>query len=215
MLYPFEFDCGRSASQGETLQRQTRVGRAALLAFREAEGGATAVEFAFVAPAVLLTLLFLLSVGYMLFMAQTLDFATQKSARQLRTGAVQAASLTQTQFRTKTICPLLPTMFNCDNVIVNLQAVPYGTNHPYEYYAFVNSDQSGLIVPTLSNASTSYCPGQAGGYVYLQVLYPVNFFLSLLSSSAIATTYGGKKVYLIMSTATVLNEPFTAPASSC
>jgi Flp pilus assembly pilin Flp len=195
--------------------------RAAVAQFCRQTRGATAVEFALVSPMLLLTVLFILSVGYMLFMAQALDYATQKAARQVMTGQAQGSvsgttPLSQDQYRTTVVCPLLPSLFNCDNVIVNMQAVPNpGSNHPYEYYSFLNTAQTGLAIPTLSNASTSYCPGQQQGYVYLQILYPVNFFLSFLSTSTVATTYLGQKVYLIMSTATFLNEPFVAPASSC
>ncbi|WP_210253197.1 TadE/TadG family type IV pilus assembly protein [Beijerinckia sp. L45] len=178
--------------------------------------GTTAVEFALVAPLLLLTIFFILSVGYMMFMAQALDYATQKSARQIMTGQVQSSSLNQTQFRTQVVCPLLPSMFNCNNVIVNVQAVAVvDGSYPNEYYAFLNASQTGLSIPPLANAQTNYCPGQQQGYVYLQVLYPVSIFLSFLSASSVATTYLGQKVYLIMSTATFLNEPFVAPASSC
>ena len=187
--------------------------------FRRATAGSTAIEFAFIAPLLLVTILFLMSVGYILFMMESLDYATQKAARQVRTGYVQGATtnvaLTQTQFRTQVICPLLPSMFNCSNVIVNLQAVPYSYYNPNQYYNYVNSKQSGLILPTLDNTQTSYCPGNPKGYVYLQVLYPVNLFLSMMSSATYATTYQGQQVYLIMATATFLNEPFVAPTSSC
>lgn len=208
----------RFTSDDCTADHDHRCGKplAQLSAFLAATRGATAVEFALVSPLLFLTIFFIMSVGYMMFMGQALDYATQKSSRQLMTGQVQAQSLTQTQFRTQIVCPLLPSMFNCDNVIVNVQAVPTADgNYPNEYNAFLNSSQTGLAIPQLANTQTNYCPGQQQGYVYLQVLYPVNIFLSFLSSSSIATTYLGKKVYLIMSTATFLNEPFVAPASSC
>ena len=152
--------------------------------FGRATSGATAIEFAFVAPPLLLTILFLLSIGYVLILNQALDYATQKAARLVRTGYVQGATtniaLTQTQFRTQVVCPLLPSMFNCNNVIVNLQAVPYTyVTTVNQYYTYVNSNSSGLIMPALDNTQTSYCPGNPKGYVYLQILYPVNFFFEL------------------------------------
>ena len=178
--------------------------------------GTTAVEFALVSPVILLTLLFIMSVGYILFMNQMLDYATQKAARQIRTGAVQAASLTQTQFRTQIVCAYLPSMFNCNDVIVNVLPVNYGSvYHPYEYYLFANAAQSWVNVAPMDNTLALYCPGQKGGYVYLQVLYPVSFLMSLLSTSAVATTYQGRRVFVIMGTATFLNEPFNAPPSAC
>ena len=195
-----------------------------LRGFATATDGATAVEFAMVSPLILLAILFLMSIGYIFIMNQALDAATQKAARLVRTGFVQGVAplgggagvvLTQTQFRTQVVCPLLPSLFNCNNVIVNMMPVNYGTNHPNEYYAFAASDLSGLTIPPLDNTQTQFCPGQAQGYVYLQILYPVNLFMSMLATSAVATTYKGGKYYLIMATATFLNEPFVAPAASC
>ena len=182
------------------------------------------MEFGLIAPLLLVTILFLMSIGYIFFMNLSLDYATQKAARQIRTGVVQGATtsigLTQTQFRTQVVCPLLPSMFDCNNVIVNVQAVPYGANHPNEYYAYVNASQSALIAPALDNTKTSYCPGNGSTsnvpyYVFVQVFYPVNLFISALSSLAVATTYQGQKTYLIMATATFLNEPFIAPPTPC
>jgi Flp pilus assembly protein TadG len=179
--------------------------------------GATAVEFALIAPMLLLTVLFIMSIGYMIFMNQALDYATQKAARQIRTGQVQTAAITtQSAFATQVVCPLLPSFFNCSNVIVNSQdmgtisSIPSDGVYPYEYNQFINTAQTGLTVPGLSNSSTTFCTGSGQTFVFLQILYPVPFFLSFLSSSTIATTYNGQKVYLIMSTATFLNEPFKA-----
>jgi len=181
--------------------------------------GATAVEFALVFPLLILTILFVMSIGYILFMSQALDYATQKAARQIKTGQVQTAGLTQTQFLTTVVCPLLPSLFNCNNVIVNVQtmgtitSVPNDSNYPNEYLSFVNASSTGLTLPPLSNSQTKYAPGQGQCYIYLQVVYPVPLWLAVLSASAVATTFNNQKVYLIMATATFLNEPFTSQAS--
>jgi Flp pilus assembly protein TadG len=186
--------------------------------FSKQTNGASAVEFALVFPILIATILFLMSIGYVLFMGQALDYATQKAARQIKTGQVQTAGLTQTQFQTNVVCPLLPSLFSCSNVIVNLQtigtinSVPNDSNYPNEYLQFVNSSSTGLNLPPLST-QTAYNPGQGQCYVYLQIVYPVPLWLAALSSSTAATTLNGQKVYLIMATATFLNEPFTVVAS--
>jgi Flp pilus assembly protein TadG len=181
--------------------------------------GATAVEFGLVSLPFLLTILFLLSVGYMVYVKQGLDFATQKAARQIRIGAVQQAQLTQSQFVAQQICPYMPMTVNCSNVIVNVNNVPYtaGAANYQSYMNFVNAQQTNVIIPALTNTGAAYCPGQGGkspSYVYLQVLYPVSGFFSLFATSA-TTVYNGQKVFLVMATATFLNEPFVAPASAC
>jgi Flp pilus assembly protein TadG len=204
-------------------QRRARAGMrrggamARAKAFLRETTGATAVEFALVAPMLFLTLIFIMSIGYMIFMNQALDYATQKAARQIRTGQVQTDAITtQTAFATQIVCPLLPSIFTCSNVIVSSQTLGTISSitgdgvYPYEYNQFVNAAKTGLIVPTLSNTATTFCTGSGSTFVYLQILYPVPFFLSFLSSSTIATTYNGQQVYLIMSTATFLNEPFSA-----
>jgi Flp pilus assembly protein TadG len=175
--------------------------------------GTTAVEFALIAPILIATILFLMSIGYMLVMSQTLDYATQKASRTIRTG--QSSGVTQTNFRTGTLCPLLPSMFNCNDVIVNIQSVSTtDANYPNEYYSFVNAAQSGLVIPQLDNTKTNYYAANAQCVVYVQVLYPVNIFMSFLSSSTIATTYNGRKVYLIMATSTFLTEPFSGSTTT-
>ena len=188
----------------------------------------TAVEFSLIVTPLLVTILYLMSIGYMVFVKQGLDFATQRAARQVRIGAVQNAQLNQAQFRTQIVCPLLPLTVNCDNVIVNLQNVPYtqgSTTNYNSYVAFQNASGNGLALPsTLSNSSTSYCPGQGAqtptgtqltpSYVYLQIIYPVSMFLAMFSQGS-TVTYNGQKVYAVMTTATFLNEPFVAPASAC
>lgn len=160
-----------------------------------------------------------MSIGYMVYVKQGLDFATQKAARQIRIGAVQQAQLTQSQFVSQLICPGMPMTVSCSDVIVNVNNVPYtsGASNYQSYMNFVNAQQTNVIIPPLTNTGATYCPGQGGkspSYVYLQVLYPIGSFLALFSSSA-TTVYNGQKVFLVMATATFLNEPFIAPASAC
>lgn len=88
---------------------------------RQDERGAAAVELAIVGStfiAVLLTTLFLL-----VFLNQSLDYATSKAAHQIMTGVVQAGAMTQANFRTNVVCSYLSAVFKCDNVIVNVQTV--------------------------------------------------------------------------------------------
>ena len=80
---------------------------------------------------------------------------------------------------------------------------------PAGYYALVNGDQSGLIIPSLSNAGAQFNPGNQGSYVYLQVIYPVTFLpafvAKLLGANA---TYNGAAAYLAVSTAAFRNEQY-------
>jgi Flp pilus assembly protein TadG len=193
---------------------------ARLAAFLAASEGTTAVEFGLIALPLLFSILFLMSVGYTLFLKQGLDFAAQKAARQIRIGAAQQAQMTQAQFLQNVICPALPLTVSCSSIIVNISNVPYTSGNALNYasyMSFVNTQQTNLVVPQLSNSATNYCLGQGGSspsYVYLQLLYPVPLFFAMFSAGA-TTVYNGQKVYLLMATSTFLNEPFIAPASAC
>ena len=209
-----------TSSKYAILLRQPLVRLAARArAFRRDMKGATAVELSLIALPLFTTILFLMSIGYMSYIKQGLDFAAQRAARQIRIGAVQQAKLTQTQFLTQIVCPALPLTVTCASVIVNVNNVPYtaGAANYSSYMSFVNASQTNLVIPALSNTNATFCPGQGGktpSYVYLQILYPFSMFLSTFSTSAM-TVVNGKKVFLLMATATFLNEPFVAPASAC
>ncbi|MCJ2114016.1 pilus assembly protein [Methylobacterium sp. E-025] len=49
--------------------------------FLQARSGATAVEFALVAPMLLLTIAFVMAVALVMFVNQRLDYATSQAAR--------------------------------------------------------------------------------------------------------------------------------------
>ena len=156
----------------------------------------------------IMTIIFVLMVGLLLFMGQTLDRATDIAARQIMTGAAQKAALSQTAFRTSVVCPALPTVFNCNNVIVNVQTVVEKAQ-PAGYYSFVNSNQTALNVPTLSNASGQYDLGVQGSYVYLQIIYPITGLPTFMASTFGAnTTFNGMPAYLSISTAAFRNEQY-------
>ncbi len=185
-------------------------------AFSKHSRGAVAVEFAFVAPLLFLVLIFPIAMGYTMVLSHALNYGTVQVARQIATGQVQAAQLSQAQFISNVVCPTLPAMFTCANVIVNVQPVPTGdAAFPNEYYGFLNTSATGLTVPPLSNTQTTFCPGNAESYVYLQIIYPIPAFLSTIMNMVSTNTFAGTNVSILMSTATFLNEPFVAPVSPC
>lgn len=172
------------------------------------EGGAAAVEFALVSGALITAILFVLSVGVLLYLSQALDRATDIAARQIMTGAVQKQSLSQTSFRTSVVCPALPAVFNCDNVIVNVQTVTKAAQ-PSGYYAFVNGTQTALIMPALSNSTAQFSLGNQGDYVYLQIVYPLVFLPNfIINAMGITTTFNGSPAYLSVSTSAFRNEQY-------
>ncbi len=172
--------------------------------------GATAVEFSLLAAPTLFMLYAIFQIGLNYFMAAQLDYATQKAARAVSTGAVSTAGLTASQFQNQ-VCGYLSSSFSCGNVFINMAIVPTG-QFPSAYYNYVKADQSALIVPALNSSNDTFCPGAGGQYIVLQILYPISYFSSFFMASN-AITYQGHTVYVLMSSITFKNEPFTAAAT--
>lgn len=177
--------------------------RVALRLFR-AKDGATAVEFAIVAPMLLLTIAFIMGVALILYVNQKLDYATSEAARQVMTGKAKISGMNQSTFQ-NIVCSRLPAVMTCANVVVNLYIVPATSGSSSGYYAFVKPDQSGLLVPSQSSGASQYNLGNAGDYQYLQVLYPIP-----VVPAAFASVLGnnGSGSYLAISTAAFRNEKF-------
>jgi Flp pilus assembly protein TadG len=150
-----------------------------------AQHGATAVEFALVAPVFLAMLIATLETTLFLFAQQNLQTAAVQAGRIFMTGKAQNSGTTQSQFQS-TICPMVQTLFNCNNLMVNVQS----------YSDFASASAS---APTLTyngqgqvTNSWSYSPGTPGQVMVVQLIYqwpvvsgPLGFLLSNLPGSAI------------------------------
>jgi len=176
-------------------------------AFVRDRKGAAAVEFALVLILSILTVLLIMTVGTILYINQSLDYATTRAARQILTGAAQRNALDQAGFKAS-LCSHLPAALKCSNLVVNLSVVPTGTS-PGGYYAYVRSDLSGLIIPPLTPSTGQYRLGTRGQFQYLLVIYPITFLPSAFASMlGGATTFNGAPAYLAISTAAFRNELF-------
>ena len=194
---------GRSASRPE---KPARRPNAAASLWRDRRGAA-AVEFALVSLMFVTTLLMMMSVALVLFLNQQLDVATGMAARQIMNGTVQKSGYSSSDFRTNVVCASLPAVFSCADVIVNVQSATVGTS-PNGYYAFVNGTTTGLVIPDLSNTAPQYSVGVQGSYEYLQVIYPITFLPSLVTTLLSAWNYKGVPAYLAVSTAAFRNEQY-------
>jgi Flp pilus assembly protein TadG len=169
--------------------------------------GAAAVEFALVSVVFVLSLCATLSIALVIFLRLELDYATSKAARQIMNGTVQKSGYSADSFRTQLVCGALPAVFDCGSVVVNVKTAVKAVN-PSGYYAFVTSDLSGLIMPSPGGGG-SYDVGVQGSYVYLQVVYPISFLPSLVTSIiGNGKDAQGNPAYLAVSTAAFRNEQF-------
>lgn len=170
------------------------------------ESASTAVEFAIVAPMLIMTIVFILIISFGLYINQELDAATNQAARSIMTGSAQSSSMTQSALTTK-ICSNLPSTMNCSDLIVNLYIVPKST-FTGGYFTYVKSDLSGLIIPPLTPGSGQFSLGIQGDYQYLQVIYPITLLPPFMVSMFGGTQYKGASAYLAISGAAFRNEKY-------
>ena len=177
------------------------------ISFSQDQGGAAAVEFALVASMLLMTILFVLSAGLMLYLNQAMDYAAYKASRQIMVGNAQKAAATQSTFAATYVCPYLPAALSCSNLTVNVYTITEASQ-PAGYYTLVNSNQTSLVIPSLTG-TTNFSLGTQGSYEYVQLVYPITFlpaaFVALFGNSI---TYNGSQAALIVSTAAFRNEQY-------
>ncbi|TQF30755.1 TadE/TadG family type IV pilus assembly protein [Bradyrhizobium sp. UNPA324] len=166
-------------------------------AFPANDSGATAVEFALVAPPFLALVIALIQTFLVFFAQQTLESIVRQSARLVMTGQVQSANMTKDVFKQK-VCDQILILFNCSGLMVDMQVATSWTSADTAMPT-LTYDGSG----TVSNI-WQYNPGVAGDIVVLRIMYewpvvlgPLGFNLSNLSD--------GNR--LIMSSAAFQNEP--------
>lgn len=144
------------------LRRRTR----AVARFCLSRGGTTAVEFALIAPPFLAMLIAILQLASFLFAQQALQTAAVAAGRLILTGQVQNGSLTQSQFKTNDVCPLLPALFTCGNLYVSVQT--------YTNFSSASTTIPALTISSSGTPSTtgSYSLGGPGEVMVLQLVYP-------------------------------------------
>jgi Flp pilus assembly protein TadG len=147
------------------LARLSRCCARTVIRFAVARRGATAVEFALVAPAFLALLFGIFQVTIFMFAQLHLQNAATQAGRLIMTGQVQSAGTTQANFKTNDVCPLLGPMFTCANVYVNVQNYSNfctaSTTPPALTY-----NGSGVV-----NNTWAYNIGSAGQIMVVEVIY--------------------------------------------
>ena len=219
MTRPFELQSHLAgvAMPPARMQKQAVVtSKAAFARFASNRRGAAAVEFGFVAPPLLFVIIAILQIGYNYFVMAGLDAAAHAGARAIMTGSVQQAGTTSSQFISNIICPSLPPTMRCSNVVVNVSVVLSNPTsggltgsttlatpavQPTNYYNYVAPNQSGLIFPSTTQASNTFCPGFEGDVVLVQVLYPAPVFTHIFNPANSSSLWQ-------MSTSAFMNELF-------
>ncbi len=163
--------------------------------FARDRDGASALEFAIVAPFFFALLFAILETALMFFASQTLETMTQNSARMILTGQAQSAGYTAADFKTY-VCGQIPAMFNCNSIYVDVES--YST---FSAVTFSNQiDANGAFINNMN-----YNPGNPGDIVVVRVFYPWQLFVTGLGYN-IANMANSQR--LLVATATFVNEPY-------
>jgi Flp pilus assembly protein TadG len=168
------------------------------------KSGATALEFAIVAPLMLLLIVAIIELGAIYIADVALGTTTSNIAREVRTGQIQAQNLTKTEFRNH-FCAEMPGFLKCDpSLEIDVEA--FGDFGSAIYQPAVLP--SGLLNLALDN----YNPGTSCQVVLVRAFYQWQVQTPLFEPFLV--NLAGDK-HLISSAAAFRNEPFTANVSGC
>jgi len=134
-----------------------------LCRFARAQLGATAVEFAMIAPLFLGTLIAIFQMCIYMFAQQALQNAASEAGRLFMTNNGQ--SLSQAQYKQAICDNFLPgAIFSCGNLIVVVQS----------YNDFASASTSAPALYNNGNPVTNwaYSPGTPGQVMVVQLVYP-------------------------------------------
>ncbi|HUO94204.1 MAG TPA: TadE/TadG family type IV pilus assembly protein [Rhizomicrobium sp.] len=159
---------------------------------REGEG-ATAVEFALVAPAFIALLFAILQTALVFFAQQVLQTATLQAARQIMTGQAQSGNMSQSQFE-QLVCANAGGLFNCGGLYAAVQTFTTFPNVTM-YNPISNGKFNGSNMP--------YSPGAPGDVEVVQVFYQWPVYPGPLSF----TLANAGNANVIVGTAAFRNEP--------
>jgi Flp pilus assembly protein TadG len=164
--------------------------------FRHNRRGSAAVEFALVAPVFFALLFAIIETGIIFFAGQILQTVATDSARTILTGQTQTAGLTQAQFQSNVVCPLIPALLTCANLYVDVE-----TSSSFSGLALNNEVVNGVFQST----SMAYNPGGPGDVVVLRLYYQWPLFVTGLGYNTSNLANGQR---LLTAAAAFRNEPY-------
>jgi Flp pilus assembly protein TadG len=122
------------------------------------------VEFALIAPVFLALLIAIFETTLFLFAQANLQYAAVAAGRLFMTGQAQNSNMTQSQF-TSQVCPMIQPLFNCNNLMVNVQS--------YSDFNAANGSAPTLTYNGQGQVTNtwSYSPGTPGQVMLVQLIY--------------------------------------------
>ena len=184
-----------------TSRNRATVGksRTAIKSFRSNNKGTTALEFGMVGLPFLMLLFGIIISGLYFFTTMSFENAVEQAGRLIRTGQVDAANMSEADFKTE-ICKNTPQYVDCDNK-VKIFVQSFADNAP-------NLNPLSCLSPngeSLSSA-TSYDPGNENSVVLVVACYEWDMTANIpfLDLGNMGST--GKR--LIQAATTFRNEPY-------
>lgn len=159
-----------------------------------ANDGGTLVEFAFVAPFVILLLVATVEVAVTLFVDATISGAAESAARDIRTGRTQEDDDPLDAFRTK-LCDSLFGIVNCAAVVFDVRT----------FDDFSSVDMSLELDEDGNMVDPQFSPGNSGEITVVRIAYRWQFLTPLVGNILSADGTGG---LLLLSTMAFQNEPY-------
>ncbi|TGE01237.1 TadE/TadG family type IV pilus assembly protein [Methylobacterium nonmethylotrophicum] len=161
--------------------------------------GASAVEFAMIAPIFIALMLHILQCGLLFVAERVLQNATDSASRKILTGQVQSNQVSESQFKSA-VCAKLYNIFDCSAVYVDVNAYSSFSGSSYNQ-PMLTYDSQGNV-----NNTWSFNPGQDGKVVIVRVIYRWRVFGGPLTY-AIPNTANG--YHLMMGVAALRVEPYS------
>jgi Flp pilus assembly protein TadG len=158
------------------LRNLARLFRRNASAFKGARQGATAVEFALIAPAFIGLLIAIFETTQFLYVQANLQAAATEAARLFMTGQAQNSNMTPAQVQAA-ICPSVQALINCSNLIINVEssssATGLSTSTPQMYNAQGQLTQGNFTLGASGDLMVVMV-----GYPLPVVAGPLGFFLN-------------------------------------
>ena len=189
---------------------KTRPRRGVFKLYRKDSSGATAVEFAMIAPLFFLMLGVILETGVMLFTEYVLQTSVQEAARLVRTGQAQSASMAANDLKSK-ICRLAGVIINCNG------KVTVYTASAANFSALKGIMPSYLGVGKKADGSpgpSSFSCGGPSAAVGMIATYDWDFNIPYFMDF-MANMPGNNSTRRLAGFAMFKNEPFPSSTSSC
>jgi len=171
-----------------------------LKTFKRSDEGATAVEFAIIAPVFMFIVVAIIEVSLIFFATVNLDGAATEAARRIRTGQAQQSGDALTDFTT-TLCTQLDTMFDCAKLqkdvrtMASFSAIQAAVNVGIEYDPITGDP-----------ITYGFSSGASGDIVLVRVMYLWTIQTPMIGT--IFETQPGTNKILLASNVIFQNEPY-------